>query len=452
TASITSFVAGVAARRGGHFNGALDERSDAPAPIQQQGLPVLACVGIYAFMGLAVLAKGPIGVVMPLGIIGTYLLFFDGIEFGAAGEGWLRRTAGYFAPRRVLGIARALRLTWGLPVVALIALPWYIAVAVRTHGAWITGFLGTHNVGRFMHPMEHHHGLPIYYVVAILAGFFPGSVFLPVGLWSMFTSARSKDENKCSSAFLLCWIGCYVGFFTLAATKLPNYVVPCYPALAVVTGYWLSAVIGRASDRDWRLWAGYGSFAVVGIGVTVALTILTHRLLHTDPLPALPGVVAIVGGIVCLVLLYRRRVGVSVVAFLVTCLVFTMSAMTYTAWRASQSEDGPVLAQRIHSLIDVPSHDAPRVATFGYSAPSLVYYLGNTVERLSEPEQIPTFFDQGGDALVLPRAAYEKCRDQLPNNLTVVAEAQRFMRTKERIVVIGKATEVAQGDARDRTR
>src|SRR5205823_7396078 len=78
TASMTSFVAGVAARRGGHFNGLIDRKTGDPTSIQDHGLPVLACIGMYVAMGFAVLAKGPIGVVMPLGIIGSYLLFFDG--------------------------------------------------------------------------------------------------------------------------------------------------------------------------------------------------------------------------------------------------------------------------------------------------------------------------------------------------------------------------------------
>ncbi len=73
TASLTSFVAGVATRRGGHFSGT--DRTLEPSPVQVHGLPVLACVGMYVGMGLAVLAKGPIGVVLPLGIVGSYLLF-----------------------------------------------------------------------------------------------------------------------------------------------------------------------------------------------------------------------------------------------------------------------------------------------------------------------------------------------------------------------------------------
>ncbi len=215
-----------------------------------------------------------------------------------------------------------LRLGWGL-LSRAVALPWYILVAIRTNGEWIVGFIGTHNVHRFLHPMQGHHGPPIYYLVAILAGFFPGSVFLPVALWPMFTAVRHKREHRSAAAFLLCWVGCVVGFFTLAATKLPNYVVPCYPALAIVTGFWLSTQFSRATARDWRLWAGYTSLVVIAVCGTIATAIVAHVLLKIDPLPALPGVVAIVGGIVCLVLLQRGRVQLSIAAFIVTCLVCT---------------------------------------------------------------------------------------------------------------------------------
>ena len=202
---------------------------------------------------------------MPLGIIGTYLLFCDGIEpRRPIRVGCAYRSISYSAPRAAncSHLANWLGLTAG----RVIALPWYIAVAVQTHGEWITGFLGKHNVGRFMQPMEHHRGLPVYYVVAILVGFFPGSVFLPVGLWSMISSVRRKAADHCAAAFLLCWIGCYVGFFTLAATKLPNYVVPCYSALAIATAYWLSAAIRHSSAHGiGGFWAGYGSLLAVGV-------------------------------------------------------------------------------------------------------------------------------------------------------------------------------------------
>src|SRR5262245_21200919 len=70
TASLTAFVAGVAARRGGTFNGVESGDVSQRVAVIEHGLPDIALVGMYFCVGLAVLAKGPIGIVMPLGIVG----------------------------------------------------------------------------------------------------------------------------------------------------------------------------------------------------------------------------------------------------------------------------------------------------------------------------------------------------------------------------------------------
>jgi 4-amino-4-deoxy-L-arabinose transferase-like glycosyltransferase len=299
--------------------------------------------------------------------------------------------------------------------------------------------------------MEHHNGLPIYYVVAIAAGFFPGSAFLPVGIWKAVASIRSKDSERPASAFLMCWICCYVGFFTLAATKLPNYVVPCYPALAVVVGAWFSMAIEGATARDWRLRAGYWTVVVVGVAATITLIVLAKTLLGTDMWPALPGVVAAVGGVTCLVVLRRGNVSGSIFACVAAGLVFTTTAMTFTAYRASQLEEGPQIAEQVDDLV-ATSHGMPRVATYNYFTPSLVYYLGHTVERLDKPEDIARFFAEGGDAIVASRTAFEKHREQLPSDVTVLAEHKRFLRKNERVVLLGRPTEVAKLNGQLQTR
>ena len=133
-------------------------------------------------------------------------------------------------PRRLLRIALGLRFFLGMGVVLAVATPWYAAVSLATEGQWLTGFLGTHNVHRFLHPMEGHSGSIFYYVIAIMAGFFPGSCFLPVAVFQAGRAQRTADPLAHSHAFLLSWAGSYLVFFSLAATKLPNYVAPCYPA------------------------------------------------------------------------------------------------------------------------------------------------------------------------------------------------------------------------------
>ncbi|HEX3598713.1 MAG TPA: glycosyltransferase family 39 protein [Lacipirellulaceae bacterium] len=443
--SLWSFVAGVAARRGGHFCGTPEAGAGSPRPIHEQGLPLMAWLGIYGGMGFAVLAKGPIGIVMPLGILGTFLLFFDRTDAAPLDASWLKGWLCDFAPRRVWGVFRSLRVGWGLLLVAVIALPWYILVAVRTDGEWVTGFLGTHNIGRFMQPMEHHRGLPIYYLVAIMAGFFPGSVFLPVSLWATAKEIRNGSIRRPAAGFLLCWIGCFVGFFTLAATKLPNYVVPCYPALAIACGSWLSAAMRKSESRGWQLWIGYGSLSIAGLAISIALTVAARNFLNLSFDLALPGVVAMVGGIICLSLLYRKQVSASVAAFVVTCLALTLSASTYTAWRANGVQDGPRFAARILTASDVTAGRTPRVATCDYLPPSLVYYLGRSVERLSDPTQVSAFFDGGGSALIMFRSTYDKNRSSFPADIAVVAEEQRFLKSQT-VVLLGRADKLARSD------
>ena len=461
TASLTCFVAGVASRRGGHFSGTICGQTRYCPPIVDAGLPVLACVGMYVAMGLAVLAKGPIGVVMPLGIVGAYLLVFD-VPAYAPVEGSLRQRLApyfthdwrrrwthlftrYFHPQNILRVLRTLRLTWGLPLTALVALPWYIAVAVQTKGAWVAGFIGNHNVGRFLNPMEHHNGFPFYqafYLVMIFVGFFPGSVFLPAALWSSAKEVYDNRPGRSSSAFLLCWIGCYLGFFTMAATKLPNYVVPCYPALALITGGLLSNVLARATTRDWRLTWGYATLGVVGAIAVVAISVTARKLFHADPSLALPGIVALVGSLVCILLLFGNRLQASLANFVAVCLLMTAAALMYSAPQVSALEDGPNLAQRINSL-DLSDRHQPTVATYRYSAPSLVYYLHHPVERIDAAADLASFFDRG-DVLIMPRDAYEREREQLPSDVTVLAEEQRFLRKNSSVVMLGRSTEVAR--------
>lgn len=446
TASLTCYVAGVAARRGGHFSGDRLDVHTTAVPICEHGLPAAAWISMYMAIGVAVLAKGPIGVVMPLGIIGSYLLFFDSPITQAANTSWLRRCLGYFAPHRIWTIAKTLHVFTGAAIVALIALPWYIAVAVQTHGEWVTGFLGTHNIGRFMQPLEHHRGLPIYYPIAIIIGFFPASIFLPVALWSSFTTARKNGPRGNSAAFLLCWIACYVGFFTVAATKLPNYVVPCYPALAIVTAAWLIFVIdSRASIRSWHLWTGYGTSAVLGLGVTVGLTIAAYSILDIHSFVALPGIVMIVGGLTCLTMLYQKQVGRSVISFVVTGLFFTASATIHTGMQVNDAQEGPYFARYIREHIHSTSPDAPKIGTYAYFPPSLVYYLGYPVHRPNGPQQLQAFFAEGGDAIVMTRATFEKQRANLPSDITILARQQRFLRTDQEIVLVGRRTEIAEG-------
>src|SRR5262249_5969564 len=118
-----------------------------------------------------------------------------------------------------------------------VAAPWYAWVGVETKGEWLRGFLLTHNVDRIRTTLENHGGPPYYYVLVLLAGFAPWSVFFGPAFCGvrndLGTSVHFRRRD--ATRLLLCWILVIVIAFTIVRTKLPNYILPVYPAVALLT-------------------------------------------------------------------------------------------------------------------------------------------------------------------------------------------------------------------------
>src|SRR5690349_8315693 len=104
--------------------------------------------------------------------------------------------------------------------------------------------------------MEGHHGPIVYYVPAILIGTFPWSIFLPLAIFHFVRGWRRGETGDGPAKFVLCWAGLFVGFFSLASTKLPSYVLPAYPAIAIIVAVFIDRWIsepGRYSQFWIRL-------------------------------------------------------------------------------------------------------------------------------------------------------------------------------------------------------
>lgn len=225
-----------------------------------------------ATAGLAVLAKGPVGVVLPCAILHLFMI--------CTGR-WAK-------------LFRLAPMFWGGFFLLLVAAPWYVWVVVETHGSFMRGFIMNHNVGRYLSTMESHHGGPLYYVMVLFVGLAPWSIFLAPTIWSSFWCAlRSIPERfrgtwveKCwvrnndashleAYQFLTIWAGLFVIFFTMAATKLPNYVLPTSVPLAILTGRFVYRwVHGLVPTPNWLPVGGLVGLAAMGIGLTAACLVV----------------------------------------------------------------------------------------------------------------------------------------------------------------------------------
>jgi 4-amino-4-deoxy-L-arabinose transferase-like glycosyltransferase len=428
-------------------------RGSEPAPCAddwRQFVPRVwwACVPMYGLMGLAVLAKGPAGMILPCGAIGLFLLVMrrpltatsrelSGWGRLRAGIGWLKEL---FAPRGAWEVIRAMRPLLGLVVMGAVALPWYIAVGLETRGAWLVGFLGKHNVGRFVHAMEGHRGPIFYYLIAIAIGFFPWSLFLWPAL--LRWRARIRDHAAAASDRLVaCWAVFYIGLFSLSGTKLPNYVLPAYPALALLTAAmmvdWLAApaMVGKLRPA-----LAFGTLAAVGLGLMIALPVVAFFLLPGEWGLAGVGLIPLAGGVLCLRMLRADRLAKAMQVFAVTATLQAMAIFGFATVRVARHQTSEALLARA-------TGQERNIAVFEYFEPSLTFYARQQVKRFAKPEQVEAFFANSGQPYLITQEKYlPHLGAAIPADVEILARKRRFLRNGD-VVLLGRRTEVARRDS-----
>lgn len=193
-----------------------------------------------AACGLGVLTKGPVTVVL---LVPPLLL-----------QRWL---AG-----GLCRVPRAALLAFAA-VTAAVALPWYVALCRRLPG-FAQHFLWEHNVVRFLAPFDHPRGV-WFYVPVLLFGMLPGSLLF-VSLLRFLLSGRPGVAERRSPelGFLLLAGGWCVLFFTLSGCKLPTYILPAFPPLALALGYLI--VHGGWQQSRWPAAAAAAAFLLMLAG------------------------------------------------------------------------------------------------------------------------------------------------------------------------------------------
>ena len=201
---------------------------------------------MFAAMGVAVITKGFVGILIPLGAVFAYIFL--------AKTGWRR-----WPPHTGRGILLLLA----------IALPWFIAVSIRNPDFPRYAFWNE-SLKRFATGASRRGGGYFYYLPVLLGGFFPWSLFLLMAAWNYARRWRELRQDAARPlVFLLCWAAWVVAFFTVSHSKLPTYFLPAIVPLSIVMGRLWQEVGQDASVRapDW-LTAGFA--LLLGIGVLVA--------------------------------------------------------------------------------------------------------------------------------------------------------------------------------------
>jgi 4-amino-4-deoxy-L-arabinose transferase-like glycosyltransferase len=261
-------------------------------------------VFFYLFVALACLTKGPPGLSFPVLTIIPFLLL-----------------------RRDFRAIRKMRIfPWALIFGALVV-AWYIFAYHQSGLAEARDFFLADIWEKFF---PQGSGSPFYlYVVQLFAHFFPWSLFLPAAAVYIATK-QGKEERQCS-LFLLCWIIPNLLLFSLAGTKRNEYILPLYPALAILTAQaWERFLVDKKDSllKKMTLLGIYAfAFSIVGAGLfgpIFSLIKYPQDLLWNG----LFGLLLVLGGL-SLLLFAKRRQYIAffpIAAIMVMGFIFTFTS------------------------------------------------------------------------------------------------------------------------------
>jgi 4-amino-4-deoxy-L-arabinose transferase-like glycosyltransferase len=295
---------------------------------------------------------------------------------------------------RDLGWLRGLRPLAGIAATALAILPWLIAIEHATEGQFLADSLGRDFLSKLIGGREAHGAPPFYYLALAILTFWPGSRYLAPALIHGWQRHEQPVER-----FLLAWIVPAWVFIELVPTKLPHYVLPLYPALALLAA---GAIGGQAGERP--AWARSVSAVNTGLWVLATL-ILAGALIYLpirfgDGIP-IAGVVGAALLIVLAVALLYRRPGPSGTAGILIALALAL-IVPAAGW-VVPSLDRLWLSRDAAAMIDrhPPAAGAPLVVV-GYNEPSLVFLLDAKL-LVNSPAAAAAALAGGGEALVVGR-------------------------------------------------
>lgn len=254
-------------------------------------------------LGLATLTKGPVAIILPGGSWLVWLALCGRLRVLATPAFWL-----------------------GPLICVAVVAPWCIAIYALHGSAFFESFLGYHNLNRLTTTQSGHGGPWFTYLVLVAGGLLPWMGFAAAGLVDAWRQRRDGAAGR-AALLLLCGAGCTVLLFTASRTKLPNYIAPAYPLLALLAGRLAAEAAGHTrSERPWALlW-----FLNLGGYAALAAALATIPLW----LNSLPGIREMT-----LRELELERIDVGTGPVLAGLLMLVMAAVPALLWRLRRHRD-----------------------------------------------------------------------------------------------------------------
>jgi len=323
----------------------------------------------YAALGVAVLAKGPVGVVLPLMIIGLFLIY-----------------------KRRLGFLKEMQIGWGVFIFLAVAAPWYILVSLR-NPEYTEYFFLQQNIGSFLSQQSRHPRPFYYYIPILLGGLFPWSLFLPLAVWRAFRNRRVARGD--GLIFALIWFAVVLVFFSAASSKLGTYILPLFPAASVLVGALCYDLICESNQTLHKgVLYSYLPFAAIVPLVLIYILLFPPSALTTDALIN-PSLVYFAGiwlagcAVFSLVLVTKRKY---------TAFIGSIAGMAATAFLIFLIFIAPILGPHVSGKelalkLDQLMKPGENITFYLKARASFLFYTDRRAALLNNPQELKDYLN-----------------------------------------------------------
>ena len=267
---------------------------------------------------------------------------------------------------------RSARWVWSLRPVAgfawlvLLILPWFVAIIAKSGGDFFVQAVGHDMLGKVTSGQETHGAPPGYYFVLFWVTFWPGSVLAGLAMPAIWRSRREPGAQ-----FLLAWLVPSWLVFEAVMTKLPHYVLPLYPAIAILIAGILNS--GNLSKARWLVRGTIGWFLFPG---AIAIAVLIAFIMFGGDLGLIAwpfSAAAVICGLFAWWLYDVDGAERALLRGMIASVLVAITVYAVTLRLLPSLFPSAMIAEDIGMTECRPPHIA---STFSYQEPSLVFLLG----------------------------------------------------------------------------
>ncbi len=287
-----------------------------------------------------------------------------------------------------------LRPVWGLMWMLVLVLPWFIAIFWRAGDTFFTNSLGGDMLAKLA-AQESHGAPPGFYLLLFWITFWPGAPLAGMAVPAVWRARREPGEQ-----YLLAWLVPSWIVFELVLTKLPHYVLPLYPAVAILA---VGAMERHVLARNWLRRGAAWWFAIPALG-SIVFVVIAVKLTRQPAFASWPFFAgAMVVGLFAWWLYDDNRAPRSLLSAVLAAMLLAIAVFGVVMPSLTTLYPSAEIARALRNVTCV----GPKAAAAGYHEPSLVFMSG-TSTLLTDGSGAADFLSQGSCRFALVERSAER--------------------------------------------